>query len=350
MITHRTCVDVPAARPEELYELLVNPTDEAYRRWWPGTHLSFHVVRRDPWMSPIGDVVQMDERVGSRRLRFGAVVRVAEPAHRIVWQLRTGVMLPAWLDITLVDAARGTRVEHELRLGWTGARGMLTDPLLGLYFTRSFADALTVHAITEFPLLSPGALAPPAARPLPQRRTWLRAATATLGHRKAPEFLTDLEIHYARVLAERPDFVDASPVLADHFETSIAPMIAAFGVFADRGDPDPLGETDDLVGARWRSRARVIALTARLPVPWTALAWLIETVTTRYYPAPGWSITWRERSGAAPRLRHQRLHLPTRLRPLRRPSAHPAGMPRRRHPLRPPARRHLHPDRHPGPR
>jgi hypothetical protein len=297
MITHRTCVDVAAVSPRQLYESLARPTDQAYRRWWPGTHLRFHVLRRDSWTSPIGDVVRMDERVGARRLRFDAVVRVAEPAHRIVWQLRVGVLLPAWLDITLRATPQGTRVEHELRLGWTGLPGRLTDPLMRLYFSPAFADALTVHATTEFPLLTPGAQPPAVLRPLPHRRAWERAARATLAAGGVAPFLTDLELQYARVLAQRPSFVDESPVLTRHFEDSIAPMVAAYRVFAGRDDPDPLSRTDDLVEARWRQMAQLIGLSARLPVPWRLLAWLVESTTIRDYPAPGWTITWRERSG-----------------------------------------------------
>lgn len=297
MITHRTCVDVPGALPRTLYELMIHPTDEAYRRWWPGTHFAFHVRRRDRWTSPIGDLVRMDERVGWRRLRFDAVVRVAEPARRIVWHLRMGgVPVPAWLDITLRETPSGTRVEHELRLGWTGTPGLLTDPLIRLYFTPSFADALTVHATTEFPLLSPGV--PPAApaRPLPLRRTWERAAAAKLGRGASRTFLTELEMQYATVLSERPGFMDHSPVLTGHFERSIAPMVAAFRVFSHCGDPDPVARTAELVDARWEQMSRLVALAARLPVPWGMLSRLVERVTTRVFPAPGWTITWRDRS------------------------------------------------------
>jgi hypothetical protein len=155
VITHRTCVDVDAVTPGRIYDLMVNPTDAAYRQWWPGTHTRFHVVRRDSSTSPTGDVVVMDERVGRRRLRFHGVVRVAEPGRRIVWQLRKVVTAPAWLDVTLCDIPSGTRVEHTLRLGFSGLLGTLTDPLIRLYFTDEFANALTAHAKTEFLLLSP---------------------------------------------------------------------------------------------------------------------------------------------------------------------------------------------------
>ncbi len=130
------------------------PTDAAYRAWWPGTHLAFHVIRPGP-SSPLGDLVAMDELVGSRRLRFHGVVTVAEPGHRITWQLRKGITGPAWLDLRLSTIPGGTRVEHELRLGWSRPLGRVTDPVIRLYFTPAFADALTLHAPTEFPLLAP---------------------------------------------------------------------------------------------------------------------------------------------------------------------------------------------------
>ncbi len=152
MIVHRTLVTVPGGSAESVYRLLAEPTDQAYRRSWPGTHLAFHVVRRDPHTSPVGDRVLMDERVGRRRLRLSAVVHEAVPGRHLRWRLC--VPLPASLEIRLDEDATGVQVEHVLRLGWPGAVGHLTDPLLRLWFTAAFADALTAHATTEFPLLA----------------------------------------------------------------------------------------------------------------------------------------------------------------------------------------------------
>ncbi len=82
---HRTVVDVDGVTPDELYRLMVAPTDDAYRRWWPGVHDRFHTVARDPVTSPVGDVIVMDERVGRRRLRFQGVIRAADPDRRVVY-------------------------------------------------------------------------------------------------------------------------------------------------------------------------------------------------------------------------------------------------------------------------
>jgi uncharacterized protein YndB with AHSA1/START domain len=140
MITHSTCVDVNALSASELYEFMLNPTDSRYQRWWPGVHRRFHVIRRHPITSPVGDVVVMDELIGRRRLRFRGVVRVAEPDRRIVWQLGMGVSGPAWLEMTLTRIAGGVRIDHVVRIGFPGLRGRLTDPVIRLYFTDGFAD------------------------------------------------------------------------------------------------------------------------------------------------------------------------------------------------------------------
>lgn len=270
MITHVTVVEVADTSPGEIYALMIAPTDAAYRRWWPGTHLRFHVIRQHPPTSPVGDRIVMDEYVGRRRLRFRGVVRVADPPHRIVWQIGPGGITPAWLDLRLNETAGGTRVEHTLRLGWEGRAGRLTDPLVRRWFSPAFADALTVHASTEFPLFARGAPRPGPRRPLPFRRSWERAAGSELGGTEASDLLTHLELQYAELLDRRPEFVPATGPLAFHFERSIAPMLAAYRALQVAGHRDPLGTVGRLAEHRWRRVARAPRAMARLPIPWWA--------------------------------------------------------------------------------
>ena len=93
---------VPGARASEVLPFLLEPTDSAYRFWWPGVHDRFHVTAGSGRADHVGDRVVMDEMVGRRRLRFSAtVVKVA--ADQIVWRFHLGVPLPVRLRLDLQD-------------------------------------------------------------------------------------------------------------------------------------------------------------------------------------------------------------------------------------------------------
>ena len=149
MLTVESSVFVDRISGSEIVAFLLDPTDERYRAWWPGTHVQFHVVARAP--GHVGDVVWMDEHVGSRRLRMSAVVIEAE-GDRIRWQFKRGVRLPAWLCLELVDQPGGCRVRHTVEVGYRGV-GRVLDPVLRLYLSPRFAAELDEHVRTEFPRL-----------------------------------------------------------------------------------------------------------------------------------------------------------------------------------------------------
>jgi hypothetical protein len=150
MIILQSRLHVDRVHGADLFTFLIDPTDEAYQRWWPGTHLAFHRLRSAP--GHVGDVVHMDEFIGARRVKLTGVVTVAEPGKRIVWQLKTGLRLPAWLTLTFDDDPAGVTITHETRAGLRGVGGIL-DPLLRWYFSEAFARALDAHVRAEFPKL-----------------------------------------------------------------------------------------------------------------------------------------------------------------------------------------------------
>jgi hypothetical protein len=150
MLHLESSVLVDGITGREITEFLLSPTDERYRAWWPGTHLQFHVVASRP--DHVGDVVWMDEYVGSRRLRMTGVVVEAEPGRTIVWQLKRWVRLPAVLRLDLVDQGGGCLVRHRTQVGSRGI-GRIFDPLLRLYVSPRFAAELDEHVRTEFPRL-----------------------------------------------------------------------------------------------------------------------------------------------------------------------------------------------------
>lgn len=158
MLTIESRVTVPDLTGAEVTSFLLDCTDERYRAWWPGVHLQLHPVgpgRADH----VGETVLMDEFIGTRRVRMDCVVIEVDPGRKLVWQLKKGIRLPAWLTIRLTDGADGVAIHHAITAGWTGWRRLL-DPLFRLYFTPSFAAAMDRHAHTEFArlrdLLHPG--------------------------------------------------------------------------------------------------------------------------------------------------------------------------------------------------
>lgn len=150
LFTLETTITVDGMTAEEVYDFLVEPTDEAYQRWWPGVHLQLHLVTRAT--GHIGDVLYMDEYVGARRLRMHAEVVRAERPGLLVWQFKRIVRLPLRLSIVFTNTSAGVEVDHRVEAGSAGP-GRVLDPLWRLYMTKSFAAALDEHVRTEFPLL-----------------------------------------------------------------------------------------------------------------------------------------------------------------------------------------------------
>jgi hypothetical protein len=153
VITLQSRIDLDDVTAREVTDFLLNPRDDAYRAWWPGTHREFHVVRAARGGDHVGDVVWMDEMVGPRRVAMTAEVEEALPGERVVWRLRKfGLRLPIRVMVTTRSDDAGVTVYHTITAGWRGP-GRLVDSLWRGYFSPSFARAMDEHARTEFPLL-----------------------------------------------------------------------------------------------------------------------------------------------------------------------------------------------------
>jgi hypothetical protein len=151
MLTLKTEVDVRGVVGKEILDYLLNCADHDYQRWWPGTHLAFHTIKRYP--GDLGNEVYFDEYVGKRRLKFQGIVTEVTPGERIVWQMKMVVKLPAWLILECKKTHAGIRVLHTLMAGFTGI-GRIFDPLLRAYLSKDFERDLELHAKTEFPKLA----------------------------------------------------------------------------------------------------------------------------------------------------------------------------------------------------
>jgi len=150
MITHTVELTIPNVHAQQFYDFMINPTDKHYSEWWPSEHLQFHIVKHGD-NNHLGDVVFMDEYLGkNHRLVFQAVVITAQRPNKITWQMKKfGLRLPAVVSLELHDSPNGIKLRHELRIGFSGV-GKLLNPLIRLYFNKSFQTALDEHCKIEW--------------------------------------------------------------------------------------------------------------------------------------------------------------------------------------------------------
>jgi len=150
MIRHTVELTVPNATAEQFYDFMINPCDKRYSAWWPRVHLQFHIVKCGD-KSHLNDVVFMDEYLGkNRRLTFFAVVITANYPNKIEWQMKKAkIRLPAVVALELKNSDEGVRLKHQLRIGYSGI-GKILDPLIKLYFNKSFRKALEEHCKIEW--------------------------------------------------------------------------------------------------------------------------------------------------------------------------------------------------------
>jgi len=147
MIIMKTEVNVSDILRRNVFDFMLNCTDNDYQRWWPGTHLAFHTIKRYP--NNLGNLVYFDEYVGKRRLKFNAKVTELVPDKRLVWQMEAIIRLPAWLSIDIEANESGVKIIHTLAIGFLGI-GKIFDSILRLYCSSKFQYELGEHAKTEF--------------------------------------------------------------------------------------------------------------------------------------------------------------------------------------------------------
>ena len=151
MIILKTEVNVNNITGKQVYDFMLNSTDNDYQRWWPGTHIAFRTIKR--YAGNIGNLVYFDEYVGERRLKFNAIVTEAISGKKITWQMDKVIKLPGWLALEFEDIENGVRIIHTLSLGYKGI-GKIFDKVLELYLSKKFQMDLDEHAKTEFPMLA----------------------------------------------------------------------------------------------------------------------------------------------------------------------------------------------------
>ena len=150
MITLQTRIVVPGLTGRQITDFMMNCDDESYRRWWPGTHLALHTIKRFP--DGIGNIFYMDEYVGTHRIKMTGVVTALIPGQMLEWRFKLLVPLPVRLLLELVDTPAGVEITHTLRAGFKGF-GRILDPAFRIHFSKKFAKAMDEHARSEFPKL-----------------------------------------------------------------------------------------------------------------------------------------------------------------------------------------------------
>jgi hypothetical protein len=151
MLSIGTRTHVAGLSGQEITDFLSTCGDEAFRRWWPGTHFHLHTVKGMP--GSVGSVVFVDEQVGNRRVKMRCELVALLPGSRLVWQLRRPLFrLPVKLVLQLNDDNTGVEIEQSIEAGFLGFASFL-DPVFRLFFSPSFAAAKDEHVRAEFPKL-----------------------------------------------------------------------------------------------------------------------------------------------------------------------------------------------------
>ena len=101
MITIKTEIFVDGILGKEITDFLLNCNDENYQKWWNGTHIRLHNLKKYP--DNIGNIVFMDEYIGEQRVKMKGIVKDAIPGEKIIWQLKKIIKLPIKLFLELED-------------------------------------------------------------------------------------------------------------------------------------------------------------------------------------------------------------------------------------------------------
>lgn len=150
MIKHTMKSKLPKTEAAKFYDFMINPPPEIYKRWLPDEHHEFHIVKHSA-RTPIGDLVFFDQHIGKKhRLRFYATIRVAEKPKHILYQMRRfGIDLPGYLELELCDTADGLVLTETIHIGYNDF-GKLLDPVIRLFFSKSFFKEMNEHHKREW--------------------------------------------------------------------------------------------------------------------------------------------------------------------------------------------------------
>lgn len=154
MIIHTMNSILPKANAESFFDFMINPPPEVYKRWLPEEHHEFYVVKRSH-ETPIGDLIFFDQHIGEKhRLTFYAITRNAVKPKHILFQMRRfGINLPGYLQLDFNDTAEGLALTETIRIGFNRF-GSIIDPIIKLFFSKSFFNEMNGHHKREWACLA----------------------------------------------------------------------------------------------------------------------------------------------------------------------------------------------------
>ncbi len=151
MVTLKTVVRLKGVTSQEVYDFMLNLNDVDYQRWWKGTHLICHTVKKYP--GNIGNIIYTDEYAGKYRIKGYSVITKLVPYREMVYQIIMGIKMPAWFIMRFEDLEDGVNLEHIVEVGGQGI-WRIFDPIFRIILSKKFEKALAEHAHAEFPMLA----------------------------------------------------------------------------------------------------------------------------------------------------------------------------------------------------
>lgn len=147
MLVMQSLVNISGISGKDVFDFMLDCSDEDYQKWWPGVHLAFHTKKYRPGNQ--GNLVYFDEYIGKHRFSFHGILEEIVPDKKLVWRMLKLIKLPCWLSLDLEDTELGVRITHSLTVGFNNW-GLGLDPFIKIFFSKQFKRELEEHAKIEF--------------------------------------------------------------------------------------------------------------------------------------------------------------------------------------------------------
>lgn len=120
--------------------------DEKYKKWHHA-HKAWKTIKRTP--NEMGSIVYLDEQFNQFRLKLTGKLVEVKPNRFLFYKWKS--LISGYLSLAFESTNTGTKVTHEVGVGYKGLLGKIIDWLLKkFYLTKAFEEALEKHAEEEF--------------------------------------------------------------------------------------------------------------------------------------------------------------------------------------------------------
>ena len=146
MVIITTKIEIKGKTPEQIYNWILNLDDEKYKKWHPA-HKAQKTIKRT--LNEMGSIVYLDEQFNQFRLKLTGKLVEVKPNRFLFHKWKS--LISGYLSLAFESTNTGTRVTHEVGVGYKGLLGKIIDWLLKkFYLTKAFEEALEKHAEEEF--------------------------------------------------------------------------------------------------------------------------------------------------------------------------------------------------------